>query len=201
MKMSQNTCLVSLYLSVAVTVLLAGCSKNLSTSAGDQTLVPGPSAPSREEMGFGKPEAPPEARVAEPEAPPLVARQAPTEAAPAATDRLAELASKLADVFFDYDRAAIRNDGKATLEQDASLLKSENGWKLLISGHCDERGTLAYNLVLGERRAQAAMRYLGDLGVPTAQIQVTSYGKEKPFCTEHNKDCWQKNRRAHLALQ
>jgi peptidoglycan-associated lipoprotein len=152
-------------------------------------------------MGFGRPGAMPEARVTEPEAPPLVAKAAPTEAAPAATDRLAELASKLADVFFDYDRAAIRNDGKATLEQDARLLKGENGWKLLISGHCDERGTLAYNLVLGERRAQSVMRYLGDLGLPTAQIQVTSYGKEKPFCTEHNKDCWQKNRRAHLALQ
>lgn len=220
MKIPLNARFVSLYLSVAVMALLTGCSKNLSTSAGDQTLVPGPPpeqkvtqapaepsvppsapAPPRDEMGFGKPEAPPETRVTEPEAPPLVAKAAPTEAAPAAPDRLAVLASKLADVFFDYDRAAIRNDGKATLEQDASLLKAENGWKLLISGHCDERGTLAYNLVLGERRAQSVMRYLGDLGLPAAQMQVTSYGKEKPFCTEHNKDCWQKNRRAHLALQ
>jgi peptidoglycan-associated lipoprotein len=158
-------------------------------------------------MGFGKPEALPEARVTEPATPPLMASAAPTEAAPAPTeaapapDRLAALAAALADVYYDYDRAAIRNDGKAALEQDARLLKAENGWKLLISGHCDERGTLAYNLVLGERRAQSAKRYLGDLGVPATQIQITSYGKEKPFCTEHNKDCWQKNRRAHLALQ
>lgn len=215
MMISLSTRLASLYLGITLIALLAGCSKNLSTSAGDQTLVPGPApeqkvaqapvepsqpAPSREEMGFGKPGALPEARVTEPAAPPLVAKAAPTEAAPA-PDRLAALAVALADVYYDYDRAAIRNDGKAALEQDARLLKAENGWKLLISGHCDERGTLAYNLVLGERRAQSAKRYLGDLGIPTAQIQITSYGKEKPFCTEHNKDCWQKNRRAHLALQ
>ncbi len=229
MMLSSSMRVASLSLGVAVMALLAGCSKNLSTSAGDQTLVPGPvqeqkaaeaprvsraepsvpqaepsqPAPSREEMGFGKPEAPPEARVAEPEAPPLVAKAAPTEAAPAeaAPAPTERLAAALADVYFDYDKAAIRNDGKSALEQDARLLKAENGWKLLISGHCDERGTLAYNLVLGERRAQAAKRYLGDLGLPTAQIQVTSYGKEKPFCTEHSKDCWQQNRRAHLTLQ
>ncbi len=234
MKTSLSVRLASLYLGLAVMALLAGCGKNLSTSAGDQSLVPGstpeqkvtkaqaepsappsapaepsapPSAPapSRENMGFGKPEAPPEARVTEPEAPPLMASPAPTEAAPSAQsvqpDRLAALAAALADIYFDYDRATIRNDGKAALEQDARLLKAENGWKLLVAGHCDERGTVAYNLVLGERRAQSVKRYLGDLGVSTAQIQVTSYGKEKPFCAEHNKDCWQKNRRAHLALQ
>jgi len=63
----------------------------------------------------------------------------------------------------------------------------------------DERGTLAYNLVLGERRAQAAERYLEDLGVPASQLQIVSYGKERPFCTEHNEACWQSNRRAHFA--
>lgn len=211
MKKSLIVHLASLYLCLTVMALLAGCSKNLSTSAGDQTVVPGPApeqkvtqppaTPSREDKGFGKPEAPPEARVAEPAAPPLMASSAPTEAAPTSSDRLAALAAALADVYFDYDRATIRNDGKAALEQDARLLKAENGWKLLVSGHCDERGTVAYNLVLGERRAQSVKRYLGDLGVPVDRIKVTSYGKEKPFCTEHNKDCWQKNRRAHLALQ
>ena len=118
-------------------------------------------------------------------------------AAPAAASKLAELA----DVFFDYDKFSIRRDASPVLDANARLLKDESGWKLVIAGHCDERGTSAYNLVLGERRAQAAKKYLADLGVPAAQIQTTSYGKEKPFCTEHNQDCWQKNRRAHFSAQ
>jgi peptidoglycan-associated lipoprotein len=104
-------------------------------------------------------------------------------------------------VFFDYDRFTIREEAKPILEANARMLKAENGWKLLIEGHCDERGTLDYNLVLGERRAQAAKRYLEDLGVSSSQVQITSYGKEKPFCMEHSQDCWQQNRRAHFAVQ
>lgn len=61
-----------------------------------------------------------------------------------------------------------------------------------------KRGTSAYNLVLGERRAQAATQYLRDLGVPSSQMQITSYGKEPPFCAEHSEACWQSNRRAHF---
>jgi peptidoglycan-associated lipoprotein len=86
------------------------------------------------------------------------------------------------------------------LEANARRLKAENGRKLLIEGHCDERGTVEYNLVLGERRAQTVKQYLQDLGVPSSQIQITSYGKEKPFCTDHSEACWQSNRRAHFVL-
>ncbi|MGH7206043.1 MAG: peptidoglycan-associated lipoprotein Pal, partial [Nitrospiraceae bacterium] len=106
----------------------------------------------------------------------------------------------LADVYFDFDRFVIRSDARAVLEANARRLKAENGRKLLIEGYCDERGTVEYNLVLGERRAQAAKQYLQDLGVPSSQIQITSYGKEKPFCTDHSEACWQSNRRAHFVL-
>jgi peptidoglycan-associated lipoprotein len=106
----------------------------------------------------------------------------------------------LADVFFDYDRHTIRDDAKAALEANARLLKAEQGWRLVVEGHCDERGTLEYNLVLGERRAKAVQEHLADLGVPASQVQVISYGKERPFCSEHNQDCWQKNRRAHFVV-
>jgi peptidoglycan-associated lipoprotein len=104
----------------------------------------------------------------------------------------------LSDIFFDFDRFVIRDDARSGLESNAALLKSRSGEKILIEGHCDERGTGAYNLVLGERRAQAAARYLQDLGVSSSQMQITSYGKERPFCEEHSEACWQSNRRAHF---
>ena len=105
---------------------------------------------------------------------------------------------ELSDIFFDFDRFAIRDEARSGLEANAGLLKSQSGEKILVEGHCDERGTSAYNLVLGERRAQAATQYLRDLGVPSSQMQITSYGKERPFCAEHSEACWQSNRRAHF---
>jgi peptidoglycan-associated lipoprotein len=106
--------------------------------------------------------------------------------------------TELSDIFFDFDRFVIRDEARSGLEANSGLLKSQSGEKILIEGHCDERGTSAYNLVLGERRAQAAAQYLRDLGVPSSQIQITSYGKERPFCAEHSEACWQSNRRAHF---
>lgn len=107
----------------------------------------------------------------------------------------------LTDVYFDFDRYEIRADAMTVLEANASQLNRLNGWKLVIEGHCDERGTAQYNHVLGERRAQAVKRYLVDLGVPPHQIEMVSYGKDKPFCAGQGKSCWQENRRAHLVLQ
>jgi peptidoglycan-associated lipoprotein len=112
-----------------------------------------------------------------------------------------EPAVSLDDVYFDYDRFAIRDDAKAALEANAAILKADASRKILIEGHCDERGTSDYNLVLGEKRARAAKQYLQDLGIDASRIQITSFGKEKPFCTEHNPTCWQSNRRAHFVLQ
>ncbi|MBM4122594.1 MAG: peptidoglycan-associated lipoprotein Pal [Nitrospira sp.] len=151
-----------------------------------------PAPPPTEEVRVTEPAPPPPP----PPPPTEVAKESPPAAAPAPVSQL----GNLADVFFDYDRHTIRDDAKAALEANARLLKAEQGWKLVVEGHCDERGTLAYNLVLGERRAKAVQEHLADLGVPTSQIQVISYGKERPFCSEHNQDCWQKNRRAHFVV-
>lgn len=194
----------------ALLVLLSGCSERMvSSSAKDQSLV---LAPPPVQQPAEAPTPPPteETRVTEPSPPPVEppppppppapieqAKEAPAAAPPASVSQLANLA----DVFFDYDRYTVRGDAKAALEANARLLKAEQGWKLLVEGHCDERGTLEYNLVLGERRAKAVQEYLADLGVSPSQIQITSYGKERPFCTEHNQDCWQKNRRAHFVVQ
>ena len=89
-----------------------------------------------------------------------------------------------------------------------SVLDANSGWfrangskTVLIEGHCDERGTVAYNLVLGEKRARAAKKYLQDLGVQASQLQITSYGEARPFCKQQNEDCYQLNRRAHFVTK
>ena len=79
-------------------------------------------------------------------------------------------------------------------------MKSHPGWKILIEGHCDDRGSAEYNISLGDNRAQSLRKALTDDGVEASRIRVISYGKEKPFCTDDNEECWQQNRRDHLKL-
>lgn len=123
------------------------------------------------------------------------------EALSNAESQKASGAQNIADIFFDYDRFSIREDAKQALEADAKYLKTNQNLRIVIEGHCDERGTAEYNMALGERRAQAVQKYLTDLGVVPSQISIISYGKEKPFCTEHSESCWQENRRAHFAAK
>ena len=106
----------------------------------------------------------------------------------------------LNDAFFDFDQSDLREDARSTLATDAQWLKKHPSVQVLIEGHCDERGTAAYNLALGDRRANAAKEYLVSLGIDASRIKTISYGKERPFCTESNETCWQKNRRAHLVI-
>jgi peptidoglycan-associated lipoprotein len=108
----------------------------------------------------------------------------------------------LQDVFFDYDQMAIRRDAIPILEQNAKvLLKRYANREVLIQGHCDERGTEAYNLILGERRATAVKNYLVDLGVAVSQLSVLSLGKSQPFCLKRTISCFRQNRRAHFVLK
>jgi peptidoglycan-associated lipoprotein len=123
-----------------------------------------------------------------------------SQSQPARAQPSADLAA-LHDVYFDFDRYSIRRDSQATLDVNAGLLRTESDTSVVVEGHCDERGTLAYNLVLGEKRAKAVKRYLEDLGIPGSRIQTTSYGEVRPFCKEHNDGCWTKNRRAHFVVR
>lgn len=109
--------------------------------------------------------------------------------------------SELQDIYFDYDRFTVRTDGVQAMEQNARWLRAHKGQNLLIEGHCDERGTQAYNLVLGEKRARSAKRYLEDLGIAASQLQITSYGENKPVCKEQTESCYQRNRRAHFVAR
>ncbi len=109
--------------------------------------------------------------------------------------------SPLAPVFFDYDSHAIRANAVRVLQENARLLKSKyQNSRVLVEGHCDERGTVNYNVELGKRRAQAVKKYLIDLDVQESRIDVVSYGKERPFCMESEPSCWQQNRRGHFVL-
>jgi peptidoglycan-associated lipoprotein len=119
---------------------------------------------------------------------------------PAAPPQAPPPPETIGDVFFDYDQAVLRSEALDILGANARLLRQREG-KITIEGHCDERGTVAYNFVLGERRASAVKRFLEDSGVPGSQIAIVSYGKEQPFCSEHSTVCWQSNRRAHFVLR
>jgi peptidoglycan-associated lipoprotein len=116
-------------------------------------------------------------------------------------EQAASSAAGLRDVFFAYDSWAITEEGRQTLSRDAEWIKSNPNALLKIEGHCDERGTSAYNLVLGEKRAKAARNYLVELGVGANRLSVVSYGKERPSCMEHAESCYQQNRRGHLVVK
>ena len=106
----------------------------------------------------------------------------------------------LKDAYFDYDKSDLRDDARATLAGNADWLKKFASVQVLIEGHCDERGTAAFNLALGDRRANAARDYVASLGVDASRIKTVSYGKERPICTESTESCWQKNRRAAFVI-
>ena len=116
-------------------------------------------------------------------------------------EQAASAAAGLRDVFFAYDSWTISEDGRQALSRDAEWMKSNSSAQIKVEGHCDERGTSAYNLVLGEKRAKAARNYLVELGVGANRLSVVSYGKERPSCDEHTEACYQQNRRGHLALK
>jgi peptidoglycan-associated lipoprotein len=116
-------------------------------------------------------------------------------------EQVASVSAGLRDVFFAYDSFSITDEGRHALSGDAEWARSNPHVQLKIEGHCDERGTSAYNLVLGEKRAKAVRNYLVELGVAPTHLSVVSYGKERPFCTDHVEACYSQNRRGHLVVK
>ena len=106
----------------------------------------------------------------------------------------------LRDVYFDFDSWQLTDKAKQILAANAEWLKGHPKAAITIEGHCDERGTRAYNYVLGEKRAMRTRNYLASLGVSPGQLTVMSYGKDNPFCREPSNQCYQENRRAHMVL-
>ena len=185
MKKASSTLIALAVLGMAL-VPLAGCKKKAPTQTAD----------ARPPVTAAKP---PEKEVAPPPAPAPTKDVEVTEVLAMDIDVLNKK-GYLSDAFFDYDQSDLREDARSVLAGDAQWLKKHATVQVLIEGHCDERGTAAYNLALGDRRANAAKEYLISLVIDGSRLRTVSYGKERPFCTESNESCWQKNRRAHLVI-
>ncbi|OPY66923.1 MAG: Outer membrane protein P6 precursor [Syntrophorhabdaceae bacterium PtaU1.Bin034] len=166
-----------LLLVVALTLSLAGC-------GCFQQKMKGEAAPPKAPEKMVAPEEKKEVIVKKEEA-------APAVAAPAA------VAAALQDIYFDFDRYNIRPADAEILKKNYEWFKSNSG-KVRIEGNCDERGTVEYNLALGQKRADAAKAYLVNLGADSNRMETVSYGKEKPVDPGHNEAAWAKNRRVHF---
>jgi peptidoglycan-associated lipoprotein len=178
-----------------VTLFSAACAKKKVAAA-----PPPPPTPIAAPAVTPKP-APPPVRTATTQPP---AATTPTPRYPNATTRarIDQLLAKIEDAYFDYDKFSLRPDALKALQVDSTelrdILKDYPDYKLTIEGHADERGSAEYNVALGDRRAGAAKDFLVGIGIPSAQLDVISYGKEKPVCQEHDEACWQRNRRIHI---
>jgi len=119
---------------------------------------------------------------------------------PSPTDE--ELFSKnIKDVFCDYDKSNIRADQASTTQHDAAFLQQHPSIKVLVEGHCDDRGSEEYNLALGTSRAESVQQSLVQQGISADRVKTVSYGKEQPFCSQDNQQCWQQNRVDHFGFE
>ncbi len=155
--------------------------EQVSTPAGMAALV--------EQVFLGPPPPPPPPPPA-PVVPPVVVPP-PPPAAP----------KQLDSIYFDFDKYTIKAEAREALKKNADWLQANKDAKVSIEGNCDERGTNEYNMALGQRRADAAAKYLMDLGVAKDRISTVSYGEEKPLCKEQTEDCWAKNRRDDFVIK
>jgi len=184
-------------------MLMTGCAKKAVSK--DEGLVAGEkkAAAAQSEADIKKKEA--EAAAKEEAARKLAAEQQKEDvkelalkrdAAAAATAEKEQTAFE--DIYFVFDKSTIEPEAREILKRLASLLGSNKNYSLVVEGHCDERGTVEYNLALGQRRADAAMKYLVDLGLDKESIKTITYGKERPLNPGQDEEAWAKNRRAHF---
>lgn len=190
MKNSPRLFLVAI---AAAAAMAAGCAKK-KVAAAPPPPPPAATAPAA-------PRAEPPVRPPEQPAPRQVA-EAPRQPNAATRARIDELLARIEDAYFDYDQHSLRPDAITALQSDSTelrdILKDYPTYKLTIQGYCDERGSEEYNMALGDQRARAAKDYLTQVGIPSDQLAIVSFGKEHPVCTDHNEGCWQKNRRIHI---
>jgi peptidoglycan-associated lipoprotein len=203
----------AIVLCVSLAVLTSGCGKKISSSSGDQSSMAGKTESIKPDQIAGLPADKSSGGMGSsgsqggPSGPGSSRFDSTTPAGSSGSSGLADggmgggVAGSLQDIYFDYDRFTVRADAVQLMESNAKWLRAHKGQSVLIEGHCDERGTQAYNLVLGEKRAKATKHYLEDLGVPGSQLLTTSYGENRPFCNEQSEACYQKNRRAHFSVK
>lgn len=177
-------------------VLIAGCAKK------PEPLVepPGPTAAELEQARMDS------IQQAEQLAAEKAAEEQARKDAEALAKKEAEQAAQAAKsslqiIYFDFDKYNLRSDARKAAELNAGVLKNFADWKVLIEGHCDERGTDEYNLALGERRAKTVKDFFITYGLDASRFSTVSYGEERPAVPGHSEDAWSKNRRAVLVIQ
>lgn len=185
----------------AVRLVLVRAKPDVTKPAAE--AVPPPPPPPGPEIAAPPtaPEPPkgPEVVTAPPPSPSVEPPPAPESARPAPRDfvRVPEVKT----IYFDFDKADIRQADVPILDANAQYLKDHAELLLIVEGHCDERGTNEYNLALGERRAKTARDYLVSRGIAADRITTVSFGEERPVCTEKNEACWNQNRRAEFLVK
>jgi peptidoglycan-associated lipoprotein len=190
MRMNRGVLLVAV-----AAISLGACAKKKVA-----TVTPAQPQPTQQQPA-AQPASQPARAAATPErAPAPAARSNMPDAATRA--HIDQLLARIEDAYFDYNQHTLRPDAIAALKNDSTelrdILKDYPDYKLTIEGHADERGSAEYNMTLAQARAEAAKQYLVGIGIPSDQLGLISYGKEKPVCTEHSEPCWQKNRRIHI---
>lgn len=176
--------LVILSATLALCVLATGCPKKkpVPTEPTVPAAAPAPTPP---------PPPPPPKEVQEP----APFKEPEPERRDISSD---ELARQLGTVYFGFDSSDLDDAARSTLKQNADVIRQNPGPKVVVQGHCDERGSIEYNLALGQRRGDAVRAYLVSLGIDAARLQVTSYGEERPADAGHGETSWSKNRRAEF---
>ncbi len=173
--MRSNKTLVALSLLLAGVLVTGGCSSTKGAASGTESSTSTSTTPA--------------APTATPE-----------ETAPSAESELNSTLSK--DITYGFDKSVLTSEDRSILKKDAAILNANPTVKVVIAGHADERGTDTYNIVLGQKRAKAAMMYLVRLGIHKNRIKIVSYGKRSipdyDLCSDHNEKCWQANRIAHF---
>ena len=198
--MRINFAYVSLTAVVAVSLMVSGCKKNTPVKTASVPAATGSTDRATDS-------APPTRSALAESASTRSTTPAPASSGMSQNDRnsLNRSLAKLEDVLFDYDKATIRPDASKTLEADLTVIRDVlqryPSQKVKIEGHADERGSDEYNIALGDKRAVAAKEFFSGMGVSAGQLEIVSFGKQRPVCGDHTEDCWQKNRRAHFVAE
>ena len=185
--MNRSKTLFAVLLVLGVVLLSAGCKKSQPTVTPEPADTGEVAQPTREE--------PKPVEVTEtfkPEEPKVVEIPPPSAA---------ELSRQLQNIYFAFDKYDLSDESRRILQGNTGVLKEHASFRVVIEGHCDERGTIESNLALGEKRARAVRDYMVSLGLSPSRLRIVSFGEERPSDPGHNENAWAKNRRAEFKAE
>ena len=177
-------------------LVVSGCAKE-DVVKKDEAIVPSATTQTQQAEVKAAKSGPAETSAPAKQTPDRAGKEATLKAEPQSGG---QLTSALEKIYFDFDSSALSNDARKTLANNAGLLRKGAADKLRIEGNCDERGSAEYNIALGEKRAEAAKKYLVTMGIPADRLATVSYGKEKPVDLGHDESAWAKNRRDDFTI-